>query len=253
MFTRAIVRPPSRSMTRGLTTAHLGAPDYETALDQHRQYIQALQTCGLKVTVLEADDNFPDAVFVEDTALLTPRCAVITHPGAASRRGETAAVRQAVSRFYTTVEHITAPGTLDAGDVMMAGSRYYIGLSERTNGEGARQLIAILNCHGLTGTTVPLDSVLHLKTGVSYLENNRLAASCEFLQKPDFKHFDLLKITDDERYAANCVWINGQVLVPEGFPKSRKAIDAAGYPTIAVAVSEFQKLDGGLSCLSLRF
>ena len=253
MFSRAIVRPPSASMIHGLTSAGLGAPDYPTALRQHRQYVRALEDCGLTVAVLPADENFPDASFVEDTAVLTPRCAVITRPGAPSRRGETAAMETAVGRFYPALERIQAPGTLDGGDVMLVGRHAYIGLSGRTNREGAHQLIAILGRHGMTGSMVPLRDVLHLKTGVSYLGRNLLAASGEFLSEPQFRRFDLLPVADDERYAANCLWVNGRVLVPDGFPKTRAVIAAAGYPTVALAVSEFQKLDGGLSCLSLRF
>jgi dimethylargininase len=253
MFSQAIVRTPSQSMIRGLTTADLGPPDYPTALRQHRQYVRVLEECGLTVTVLAADENFPDATFVEDTALLTPHCAVITRPGAASRRGESAAIQEAIGRFYATVERLESPGTLDGGDVMLVGTHAYVGLSRRTNTEGARQLIAILNRYGMTGSMVPLERVLHLKTGVSFLADNLLAASGEFLHNPQFQQFDLLPIADDERYAANCLWINGRVLVADGFPKTRAAIAAAGYPTITVAVSEFQKLDGGLSCLSLRF
>ena len=253
MFRHAIVRTPSASMIHGLTSAGLGAPDYPTALDQHRRYVRALEACGLTVTVLPAEENFPDATFVEDTAVLTPRCAVITRPGAPSRRGETAAIEGALGRFHPVLERIQAPGTLDGGDVMLVGDHAYIGLSGRTNREGARQLIAILGRYGMTGSTVPLKHVLHLKTGVSYLGGNLLAASGEFLSEPQFRAFDLLPIADDERHAANCLWVNGRVLVPDGFPKTGAAIAAAGCPTVALAVSEFQKLDGGLSCLSLRF
>ncbi|MGB8718766.1 MAG: arginine deiminase-related protein [Desulfobacterales bacterium] len=253
MFSHAIVRTPSRSMIRGLTSANLGTPDYPRALCQHRRYVRALEDCGLTVTVLPADENFPDATFVEDTALLTPRCAVITRPGAASRRGESAAIQEAIGRFYATLERLESPGTLDGGDVMLVRTHAYVGLSGRTNTEGARQLIAILNRYGMTGSMVPLERGLHLKTGVCYLANNLLAASGEFLNNPQFQQFDLLPVADDERYAANCLWINGRVLVPEGFPKTRAAIAAAGYPTVPLAVSEFQKLDGGLTCLSLRF
>ena len=253
MFSRAIVRTPCKNLVNGITSANLGKPDYARALLQHRHYIDALKQCGLQVTILDPDETCPDSVFVEDTALITPRCAVITNPGAASRRGEVEAVAAVLNDLDRPVRRIHAPGTLDAGDVMMVGSHYYIGLSERTNAEGARQLIAILNNHAMTGSTIKLDRVLHLKTGVSYLENNYMVAAGEFLSHPDFRKFTILKINAEESYAANCVWINDQVLVPSGHPAAQKTIETAGYRVIAVDVSEFQKVDGGLSCLSLRF
>ena len=240
-------------MVNGLTSASLGIPDCDLALTQHADYIRALEACGLQVTVLPADEAFPDSTFVEDAALLTPDCAVITRPGAPSRRGETVSIRQALGAFYPELEAIDAPGILEAGDVMMVGRHFYIGLSERTNSEGARQLIAILEKQGMTGFVIRLEKVLHLKTGVNYLENNTLLACGEFLDKDEFREFEVLQVEPAEAYAANSLWVNGTVLVPAGHPKTRTMINAAGYETLEVDVSEFQKLDGGLSCLSLRF
>ena len=162
-------------------------------------------------------------------------------------------IENAVKSFYNKIEYIRNPGTLDAGDVMMVGSHFYIGLSDRTNQEGANQLINILRKYGLNGSTVSLTTVLHLKTGVNYLENNTLLASGEFLLKPEFKNFNIIKVPSDESYASNSLWINDNVIVPKGFPKTLELIKNAGYKTIVVDVSEFRKLDGGLSCLSLRF
>ena len=253
MFSKAIVRTPCRAMVNGLTSASLGIPDCDLALTQHADYIRALEACGLQVTVLPADEAFPDSTFVEDAALLTPHCAVITRPGAPSRRGETVSIRQALGAFYPELEAIDAPGILEAGDVMMVGRHFYIGLSERTNSEGACQLIAILEKQGMTGSVIRLEKVLHLKTGANYLENNTLLACGEFLEKDDFREFEVLQVEPAEAYAANSLWVNGTVLVPAGHSKTRSLISAAGYPTLEVDVSELQKLDGGLSCLSLRF
>ena len=136
---------------------------------------------------------------------------------------------------------------------MMVGSHFYIGLSERTNQAGTDQVIAILNKYGMTGSVVPLEKVLHLKTGVVYLENNNLLAAGEFLEWAAFQKYNILKVDEAESYAANCIWVNGTVIVPAGYPKTRQIIENTGYPTIRVDVSEFRKLDGGLSCLSLRF
>lgn len=141
MFTRAIVRTPGKSMVNGLTSAGLGLPDYEKALNQHADYVRALQSCGLDVLVLPVDEQYPDSTFVEDVALLTSACAIVTNPGAPSRKGETAEIKQVLGDFYTTIEEIQDPGTVEAGDIMMVGSHFYIGLSERTNAVGAQQLI----------------------------------------------------------------------------------------------------------------
>jgi dimethylargininase len=162
-------------------------------------------------------------------------------------------MRRVVKNFYSNVEAIEAHGTLEGGDVMIVGNHYYIGLSERTNLKGAGQLIEILNKYGLTGSTICLELVLHLKSGVSYIENNNLLVIGEFENKPEFQSFNLIQVSDDESYAANSVWINNNVLVPKGFPKTKKKIEQAGYLTIEVDVSEFRKLDGGISCLSLKF
>ena len=253
MFKNAIVRKPGRSLVNGLTGANLGPPDYNKAVEQHAGYVKALKDCGLTVRVLEADENFPDSTFVEDVALLTPRCAIITNPGAPSRRGEISGIKNIIRDYYKDVEEILSPGTLEAGDIMMVGSHFYIGLSERTNAAGAEQLIYILNKYKMTGSVVKLEKVLHLKTGLAYLENNNLIACGEFLSHPEFQKFNIIEIPEDESYAANCVWINGKVLIPEGYPRAKEKIIEAGYSVIEVDVSEFRKLDGGLSCLSLRF
>jgi dimethylargininase len=253
MFTQAIVRTPCKNLVKGLTTANLGLPNYSLALSQHQSYIDALTQFGLKVTILEADEDYPDSTFVEDTALLTPYCSVITNPGAQTRKGEVIEMEDVVRRFYSGVEYIIEPGKLEAGDVMMVNKHFYIGLYERTNKHGAEQLIGILKKYGMTGSTVTLKNVLHLKSGVSYLENDIILAAGEFFTKAEFQKYNLVKIDDDESYAANSLWINDKVLVPEGFPKTKKKIEKLGYKTIDVDVSEFQKLDGGLSCLSLRF
>ncbi len=253
MFTHAIVRKPSLAMLKGITTANLGEPDYEKALQQHQSYVQALQACGLTIITMPSTSTFPDSCFVEDTALLTRRCAIIARLGAPTRQGEEADLRELLPTYFDHVETIEAPGTIEPGDIMMVGDHFYIGLSNRTNAEGARQMIALLEKYGYSGSTVVLTDMLHLKTGVSYLENNSLVACGEFLRKPEFSNFDLIAIDAAESYAANCIWVNGAVIVPAGFPNSAGKIEAAGYPVIPIDVSEFQKLDGGLSCLSLRF
>ena len=252
-FTNAIVRKPGRTMIKGLTSATLGLPIYHKAIKQHIAYVNALKKCGLKVLELDADKNFPDSTFVEDTALLTPSCAIITRPGAATRRGEIAEMKKTILKYYSTKEEITQPGTVEAGDIMMVGTHFYIGISERTNITGAEQLIRILNKYGMTGSLVHLEKVLHLKTGLSYLENNVLVASGEFLTNAAFKNYDLIEVPENESAAANCIWVNDKVLLSKGYPLTKQKIKDAGYQIIELDISEFAKLDGGLSCLSLRF
>lgn len=252
-FTRAIVRQPGRSMVHGLTTAKLGPPDYNLALRQHHAYVDAGRECGLEVITLPPDEAHPDSCFVEDTALLTPECAIVMRPGAESRRGETEGMEADLRDFFDTIYHLSALATADAGDIMMVGRHYFIGLSQRTNGEGARQIIDILTRHDLTGSTIQVGQGLHLKSGVAYLENNNLLVTEDFRHHPAFAEFHHIPVSQSEQYAANSLWLNGTVLVPSGYPKTELAIRERGYNTLVVDTSEFRKLDGGLSCLSLRF
>lgn len=252
-FNHIIARTPCRALVEGLTSSDLGVPNYEKALEQHHRYIEALQTCDVDILILPPSEAFPDSVFVEDPVLCTPHCAIITRPGAETRRKETEIIEPAIHRYYEHVEHIEAPGTVEAGDIMMVGTHFYIGESARTNAEGARQMIAILEKYGMTGSVVPLEEVLHLKTGLAYLENNNLVACGEFVTKPEFQKYNIIEIDPSESYAANCIWVNDRVIMPAGFPNAKAKIEAAGYKVIEVDTSEYQKIDGGVSCMSLRF
>lgn len=256
MFKNVIVKRPSKSMVEGITSApELGKPDYALAMRQHDAYIAALKQCGVNVTVLEANEKFPDSCFVEDTAVITTKCAIISNPGAKTRNAEAMEMLPTIEKFFQKdkIEFIKAPGTLEGGDVMMVGSHFYVGRSARTNKEGIRQFISILEKYGLSGSEVPLEHVLHLKTGVNYIENNNLLVCGEFIEKSEFSAFNKIIIPEDESYAANCIWVNGRVLVPAGYPTVAKKVAEAGYEVLLVDTSEYRKLDGGLSCLSLRF
>lgn len=256
MFKNVIVRRPCKAMVDGITSApELGKPDYELACRQHDDYIEALRKCGVEVMVLEKDERYPDSCFVEDPAVLTKHCAIITNPGAESRNGEKDEIIDAVRKFYSEdkIEYIKAPGTLEGGDVMMVGDHFYIGRSARTNEEGIRQFIEILEKYGMSGSEVPLEEVLHLKTGVNYIENNIMLVSGEFIKKPDFEKYKKIVVPEEEAYGANCIWVNDKVIVAKGYPTVEKAVRDAGYEVLIVDTSEYRKLDGGLSCLSLRF
>lgn len=256
MFTKAIVKRPCRAMTEGITSApHLGKPDYDLALKQHDAYIKALEQCGVAVTVLDADERYPDSCFIEDTAVVMPEVAVISNPGADSRNGEKDAVATAVRSFYkeSEVQTITPPGLLDGGDVMFVDGCFYIGLSDRTDTDGAAQLAFIMQQYGYTAKNVELFTMLHLKTGVNYLGNNIMLVTGEFVNNPAFDGYKKIIVPDEESYAANCLRVNDHVIVPAGFPKTLDAVQKAGFSTIVTDTSEYRKLDGGLSCLSLRF
>jgi len=240
-------------MVNGITSSGLGKPDFKLALVQHDRYIEMLEKCGLKVEILEPLDDFPDSTFVEDVAVCTPHCAIISNPGAASRNGETKQISGILKKYFSDIEQIIFPGTLDGGDVMMVGNHYYVGISGRTNQEGADQFIKILNKYGMTGSKIELYKVLHLKTGLSYIENNNLLVSGEFIIHSDFESYHKTIIDPSEFYAANSLWINDFVLVPKGYPNTEKRIKEKAYFVLELDVSEFRKLDGGLSCLSLRF
>ena len=256
MFTKAIVRAPCASFSSGLTSVDLGKPDYQLALQQHEAYCGALERCGLSLARLPPDERYPDSTFVEDTAVLTQRGAVITRPGAASRVGETEEIERVLRQHYPELHTIVEPGTVDGGDVCEAGDHFFIGLSQRTNEPGARQLAGILAGFGYASTLIDirgLSNILHLKSGLACLGGNRLLALDQLTDLKQFAGYDLIRIGAEEAYGANCLVIDDRVLIASGFPALQRELQALGYDTVALDMSEFQKMDGGLSCLSLRF
>lgn len=256
MFRHAIVRTPGDNFADGLTRVDLGAPSFELTLAQHAAYCAALRDCGLALTELPADPRFPDGTFVEDTAIVVAEGAILTRPGAPSRLGEVDAVATALRGFFPTLATIDAPGHVDGGDICEAGRHVFIGISQRTNEAGARQLAAWLATHGVTSSTVDirgLDSILHLKSGIACLAGGRLLLIDELAAHPAFAGYERVLLDADEIYAANAVQVNGKVLVASGYPKLAANLRALGYDLIELDMSEYAKLDGGLSCLSLRF
>jgi dimethylargininase len=254
-LTRAVVRPPSPNFADGLTSAVLGKPSYALALAQHARYCEELQRCGLELTRLRATDTFPDATFVEDTAILTARGSVLCRPGAETRRGEVASVADALVSLTPALGTIVAPGTVDGGDVCDAGDRFLIGLSTRTNEEGARQLHALLSKNGYDAAVLDLrdrPELLHLKSGLAALHDGRLVAVEALAGKPELRGRTIVRVTPDEAYAANCIGVNGRVLIASGFPRLEEALVRLRYDVVTLDMSEFRKMDGGLSCLSLR-
>ncbi|NVM17852.1 MAG: N(G),N(G)-dimethylarginine dimethylaminohydrolase [Candidatus Lokiarchaeota archaeon] len=253
MFKHAIVRKPCKNFQFGISTSALGKPDYEKALLQHLKYVEALIKCNLSVIALEEDDRFPDSTFVEDTAVVDKEFTVIANLGAKSRQGEEIEISEELKTFYSRIESIRNPGTLEGGDIMKVEEHYYIGLSSRTNKEGANQLTRILKRYGYSSSIVPLKKVLHLKTGISYLGEGILLVSGEFKDHPDFREYNLIEVQESEAYATNSLRINDYVLMPHGYTNLKKQILNYNFKVLELDMSEFEKMDGGLSCLSLRF
>ncbi|SCY13249.1 dimethylargininase [Desulfoluna spongiiphila] len=252
MFQKAIVRIPCRNFAKGITTQSLGAPDYDTMLAQHTTYTETLKSLGLTVEVLEAEEAYPDAHFVEDTAVVFPEAAVITNPGADARKGEEVTIEKALTA-HRPIEKITAPGTVDGGDILMVGRHFFIGVSDRTNDEGAAQLGAIVTRHGYTWSAVPVAAGLHFKSSVNYVGKNTLLVTETFQDRSELEGYTLLVLDPEEEYAGNTLLINDTLIMPKGYPKTRAKLEALELPIVEIDTSETRKMDGGLTCLSLRF
>jgi len=252
MFTRAIVRKPDSNFDKGLTTGLLGKPKFDLLLKQHQAYIQTLEKLGLRVTVLDAQPNYPDAYFVEDTAVVTPEVAIITIPGAPARQGEQHSIQLELAK-HRPIAHIVDPGRVDGGDVLMVGKHFFIGVSERTNPAGARQLGSILASYGYTWCEVPVGEGLHLKSSINFVGANTLVLTTPFAKLSVFENYTKIVLPEAEAYAANTLWINDTLIIPRGFPQVEKALSQRGLAIIELDVSEMAKMDGGLTCLSLRF
>ncbi len=255
-FTRALLRLPGENFAAGITTSAEGTPVLARTLEQHRRYAAALEACGLTTTTLPADPRYPDGTFVEDTAIVTPKGAIVTRPGAAARAGETEVIAAALAAHYRTLARIVAPGTVDGGDICETDTGVLIGITARTNEDGARQLAAWLGDLGYAATLVDIRSVaglLHLKTGISYLGDGRLAVAAGLPPLAALARYEHVTLTPEESYAANCIRVNDRVLVAAGYPRFADALARLGYDVLPLEMSEFRKMDGGLSCLSLRF
>ena len=262
MFKNAITRIPGANYQDGLTTVDLGVPDFEKTLVEYAHYLAVLKQCGLRVQEFPADLRFPDGTFVEDTAILLPdsaprgRAAILTRPGAISRSDEVKEMKSILKPLFPELAEIVAPGTLDGGDICEAGSHFFIGISLRTNEAGARQLADWLAGRGYSSSFIDIRQtagILHLKSGIAYIGDNRLVVIDSLAENPDFRGYELIRVAPGEEYAANCIRINDHILMAAGFPKFEATLRSLGYNLAVIEMSEFQKMDGGLSCLSLRF
>ena len=210
-----------------------------------------------EVIALAEDDRYPDSTFVEDTALILPGVgAILTRPGAESRAGEVDTIADALVAFFPTLAQIGAPGTLDAGDVCETGDHVFIGISHRTNADGAAQLATWLLQFGITSSTVDIrgiDSILHLKSGIAAIEPRHLVLIEALADHPAFAGYDIVRVPVGEEYGGNCVRVNDVIFVSDGQPELDARLRALGYTLEVLDMSEYRKMDGGLSCLSLRF
>jgi dimethylargininase len=250
-FTHAITRSPAQNFAEGLTTAGLGAADFALMQAQHEAYVGALRDAGLEVQVLEAAPRYPDAHFVEDAAVVTPEVAVIARPGAPSRRGE-AELMEPVLAAHRPLARIEPPGTLEGGDVLQIGKRCFIGVTARTNEAGARQLEQILSEHGYRCALIPVTHTLHLKSDLNAVSAETVLVTSPLAEHEALTDYEKIVVKPDETYAANVVRVNDRLLMPSGFPRLREELCAVSPELVELDMSESRKMDGGLTCLSLR-
>ncbi len=253
MATRALFREIPDSFTRALSRETPKQPiDVALAREQHAAY-RALFSQGFQLLV-PADEECPDCVFVEDTAVVVGDKALITRPGAPSRQRETAAVAQALAPYLDLVT-MEPPATLDGGDVMFTSKRCYVGKSARTNDAGIEMLARVVGREHLVVVDLP-PGILHLKCVVTPLEGDQIALADQSLSSELFPGLEIVRVPVEETYAANIVALYGYIIVAEGYPRTLEVLDRAGYhgdDLYTVPVSEVRKADGSLTCQSIRW
>jgi dimethylargininase len=255
-FTHAITRRPAASFIRGLRAVDTGAPDLGLMAAHHDAYVAALRATGAAVTVLQPLEAFPDSVFVEDTALCLPEGAVVLRPGAPSRLGEAAEMAPHLAGYYgARMVRIAGEGSfVEGGDVLVTETEVLAGRSARTNAAGIAELAALVGAWGwrLREVATP-PGVLHFKTDCSLMDAETVLATDRLAASGAFAGYRVISVAPGEEAAANAIRFNDSVLFPAGFPRTRDRLDAAGYRVVEIGNSECAKLDGGMSCLSLRF
>ncbi|GGA26768.1 dimethylarginine dimethylaminohydrolase family protein [Neptunicoccus cionae] len=253
-FTRAITRKPAASITEGLRAEDIGTPDLERMLAAHAHYVETLKRTGAEVIELPPLEDFPDAVFVEDTALCLPQGAVLMRPGAPSRMGEVAEMSPTLHRVYDDVRRIEGPGHIEGGDILVTGREVLVGRSDRTDEQGVEELRNIISewGHKLREVLTP-PGVLHFKTDCSLLDGETILSTKRLDDSGCFEGYRVLHTAEGEEAAANSIRFNQFVLCPDGFPETAEMLDKAGFEVVQIDNAECAKLDGGMSCLSLRF
>jgi dimethylargininase len=254
-FTHAILRRPAATAAGGLRAVDTGAPDVALMAAQHADYAAALRAEGVAVVMLDALPAYPDAQFVEDTALLLPEGAVVLRPGAPSRLGEAAEMAPHLAAFYPEVARIeAAEAFIEGGDVMMAETEILAGRSARTNAAGIAALAEVVARWGWRVREVQTPpGVLHFKTDCALVAPDTILSTPRLAATGCFAAYRVIETAEGEEAAANAIRVNGAVIAPAGFPRTAARLEAAGYRVVPVGNSECAKLDGGMSCLSLRF
>lgn len=224
----------------------------ETAVAQHAQYEQALRSLGVKIISLPAEAKLPDSVFVEDTALVLNELAILTRPGATSRRPEVDSIAQALKPFRN-LEIIQAPGCLDGGDILQARKMIYVGISSRSNVSAIQQMRAILKPFGYQVKGIKVTGCLHLKSAITQVAKNTVLINPSWIDKKEFVEYQVIEVHPTEMYAANAVQIGGTLLYQPCFPKTSQLLEAAGLRLKLVDASELGKAEGALTCCSLIF
>lgn len=252
-FDSAIVRKPGASVIKGLRAGGQADPSYEAVAAEHAAYLSALEDAEIEVQILEPLEAFPDSVFVEDPALVFQEGAILLRPGIGSREGETAAIAPVLHERFERVLEL-AGGYVDGGDVLTMSDRVMIGLSARTNREGAESLIACLAELGRKGEMVQTpDSVLHFKSDCSLMDDGTVLSTQRLAASGVFSKYETLIVPEGEEGAANALRINDRVFIGTGFPGTTALLEKAGYSLVPLKTSEIAKIDAGLSCMSLRW
>ncbi len=224
--------------------------DLETARAQHAQYVQALQTLGCQVIELEEEPALPDSVFVEDTAFILNECAVITRPGANSRKPEVESIAQVLSAYLPLIR-ITDPASVDGGDVLVMGKNIYVGMSTRSNQSALGQLQIALDQYGYKIFGAQMRGCLHLKTAITKVDDETVLINPNWVDVSHFKQFNWIEVDAREPFAANCLPVGGKIIYPEAFPATREKLEKAGHAVHPITVDELAKAEGAVTCCSL--
>jgi dimethylargininase len=224
--------------------------DVNVARSQHHGYVQAIKELGFAVLELPAEPGLPDSVFVEDTAVVLPEVALITKPGADSRKPETESITRAL-RPYRELVFIESPGSLDGGDVLVLGKKICVGLSTRSNMDAIEQMNHLLGQYGYKTQGLEMQACLHLKTAVTRVDNQSLLINREWVDVEDFEGFELIDVDKSEPFAANCLPLGDSLIFPVAFPKTAAKLTERGYKIKPVVVDELAKAEGAVTCCSL--
>ena len=253
-FTDAIARVPGNSVANGLRELDQGAPDPDLFRSEHMAYVAALERAGLNVTVLDALEAFPDSVFIEDAALCLPGVSIVLRPGTPSRTGEASQVSSDLQRLGHEVIRNDSDGFIDGGDILVTESDILVGLSRRTDQAGFQWLKSVLQPRGYSVLAVHTpNEVLHFKSDCSLIDEETVLATHRLAGADCFSSYRVLTVPRGEEAAANSIRVNDTVLVPADFPATAELLSRNNLQVETVSVSQAALLDGGLSCMSLRF